>query len=263
MATISRFRAVVTVGRLQFAGFVGWLHVARRPPGLPDRVQEPRSRRWPTGPSRSSAAAGASARSPSSRCSPARRGLEQPARELRDGGPCDDRSGHPDAARRGRHARPALLRDRVRGLHHRRLPQAASERHQGRGRRAGGDRPRSCAPGSRRRPARRSPSARWRRSRRRRTPSATATSTRRSCPPRTRGSPRPSSSRAPTAASSRRRPSRWPAPSRPPRARSSPCARSARWHPETRSGSGVFMFMIVCTICGYLAPTILETSRRR
>ena len=44
-----------------------------------------------------------------------------------------------------------------------------------------------------------------------------------------------------------------------PRARSSSCARSAPWQSGDEIGLGVFMFMIVCTICGYLAPTILET----
>ena len=80
MATISRFRAVVSIGRLRVAGFVGWLmwlvvHLAFLT-GFKNRV-----RRWPTGRSRSSGAAGASARSPSSRCSRARARLESQTRQ--------------------------------------------------------------------------------------------------------------------------------------------------------------------------------------
>ena len=127
MATISRFRAVVSIGRAPGRGLRRLADVAGRPPRVPDRVQEPHRRRWPTGPSRSSGAAGASARSPSSRCSPAparssrgtRNRLPRPTTSNRR--PRDDEqwthvraagAARADAARGGRDARPALLRDR-------------------------------------------------------------------------------------------------------------------------------------------------------
>ena len=87
---------------------------------------------------------------------------------------------------------PTLLRDHVRGLHHRHLPQAASERHQGRRRRAARRRRRQLRAGL----AKAAGSALRHQSgddarRKRRTTSASATSTRPSCRPRTRSSPRP------------------------------------------------------------------------
>ena len=200
MATISRFRAVVEHRAAPGRGLHRMADVARRPPGLPDRVQEPRRRRWPTGPSRSSGAAGASARSPSSRCSPApAHSQTQDAKAT----PMTRQAGHAwtpsvqDEQREqtrlalGAMLVPLFFVIAVRALHHRRLPQAASERHQGRRRRAAGADGAAARRPRRRRPARRSTSARWRRSPKRRTTSASETSTRRSCRPRTRSSPRP------------------------------------------------------------------------
>ena len=44
MATISRFDAVATVGKLRLSGFIAWLMWLGRPPDLPDRLQEPGDR---------------------------------------------------------------------------------------------------------------------------------------------------------------------------------------------------------------------------
>ena len=148
---------------------------------------------------------------------------------------------------------PALLRGPVRGLHHRHLPQAAPERHQGRRRRAAG------ADGAvARRPAeggrlgvRHQPGDDGRPSGARRPPARPRRGVRADRRPEAARDRDRRQRRRP--ASSRPRPRRSRARSPRPRGHSSSCATSAPWRPGTRSGSAIFMFMIVCTICGYLA----------
>ena len=70
MATISRFSAVASIGRLRFSGFIAWVLWLADPPRLHHRLQAPRSPRCCTGRSASSAGAAPSAPSPSSRSSP-------------------------------------------------------------------------------------------------------------------------------------------------------------------------------------------------
>jgi NADH dehydrogenase len=76
MATISRFRAVASIGPIRIAGLAGWslwllVHLVFIT-GFTSPGSRAGSRRWPTGQWRSSGAAGASGPSPSSRCSPGR-----------------------------------------------------------------------------------------------------------------------------------------------------------------------------------------------
>ncbi len=115
------------------------------------------------------------------------------------------------------------------------------------------------APGSRRRPARRSTPGRWRPSATRRTRFATASSTQPSCPRwirhslatvivATRGG------RIVAAGGRNRRPTVTTAQGQ------QLVVRDVRpLHAGDELGVGVFMFMIVCTICGYLAATLLYT----
>ena len=155
MATIARFRAVVEHRTAPDRGLHRMADVARRPPHVPHRLQEPRGdagqldRRVPRArptPAHHHQAGSVRARA-RTRDANRETGLCQrkfSKRQVRDDRRqssrhrCAGRAARADAVRGGRDARPRLLRDRVRGLHHRHLPQAASEQHQGRRRRAAG-----------------------------------------------------------------------------------------------------------------------------
>src|SRR5262249_45453387 len=148
--TISRFRAVATVGRLQIGGTLGWpawlvVHLVFLT-GFKNRLSAlanwtvaflGRGRRQRTITKQHELA-----RSPAHpvRAADAAPGAKPsyliPENPPLTTGRTDDRrargAARPDPARAGRPAHPHLLRDHVRRLHHRHVPQAASERHQGR-----------------------------------------------------------------------------------------------------------------------------------
>ena len=159
----------------------------------------------------------------------------------------------------GRTGRPDLLRDHVRGLHHRRLPQAASERHQVRRRRAGRRRPRQLRAGLQKAagsgfdisqveaPAEAAHAVRQR------DLDAAFVPTANPKQPATIIVAGAGGRIVATAAETL--------------ARSATTAQGTQLAVrEVRPladgdeiGLGIFLFLIVCTICGYITPTILET----